>query len=110
MSHKTLMALCLLSILSGCASTTPRLDLTCPPLPPIPGSLAAPPIPLVPLVPENQSPVDRSLLKPGLLAPQVTTADVLENHITNADAARDSAERLTELQAWYNQLREERNR
>lgn len=45
----------------------------------------------------------------GLLAPQVTTADVLENHITNADAARDSAERLTELQRWYNQLRDERN-
>ena len=45
---------------------------------------------------------------PGLLAP-VTTADVLENHITNADAARDSAERLTELQQWYNALRDERN-
>ena len=45
---------------------------------------------------------------PGLLAP-VTTADVLENHITNAEAARDSAERLTELQRWYNALRDERN-
>ena len=46
---------------------------------------------------------------PGLLAPQVTTADVLENHITNAESARDSAERLTELQQWYNALRDERN-
>ena len=44
-----------------------------------------------------------------LLAPQVTTADVLENHITNAESARDSAERLTELQQWYNALRDERN-
>ncbi len=39
----------------------------------------------------------------------MTTADVLENHITNAEAARDSAERLTELQRWYNALRDERN-
>lgn len=46
---------------------------------------------------------------PGLLAPPVTTADVLENHITNAEAARDSAQRLTELQRWYNALRDERN-
>ena len=46
---------------------------------------------------------------PGLLAPPVTTADVLENHITNAEAARDSSERLTELQQWYNALRDERN-
>lgn len=47
---------------------------------------------------------------PGLLAAEpVTTADVLATHITNADAARDSAERLTGLQDWYNALREERN-
>lgn len=47
---------------------------------------------------------------PGLLAPApVTTADVLAIHIDNADAARDSATRLRELQDWYNALRAERN-
>ena len=45
----------------------------------------------------------------GLLASEVTTADVLSTHIDNAEAAKDSAARLTELQNWYNALRTERN-
>ena len=47
----------------------------------------------------------------GLLAPEqsVTTADVLVNHTINAEAARDSAERLEQLQIWYETLRAERN-
>ena len=47
----------------------------------------------------------------GLLASEqpVTTADVLVNHTINAEAARDSAERLEQLQIWYETLRAERN-
>ena len=47
-----------------------------------------------------------------LLAPEqpVTTADVLTTHTINAEAALDAAERLTELQKWYSDLRAERNR
>ena len=46
------------------------------------------------------------------LAPEqpVTTADVLTTHTINAEAALDAAERLTELQKWYSDLRAERNR
>ena len=39
----------------------------------------------------------------------MTTADVLVNHTVNAEAARDSAERLEQLQIWYETLRAERN-
>ena len=64
----SLMALCLLSILTGCATTTQPLGSICPPLPPLPASLAAPPLPLIPLAPEPlESPrqdEERSLLKP----------------------------------------------
>lgn len=47
-----------------------------------------------------------------LLAPEqpVTVADVLTTHTINAEAALDAAERLTELQRWYNDLRAERNK
>lgn len=45
-----------------------------------------------------------------LASEPVTAADVLTTHIDNAEAARDSAERLTELQKWYNALRDERNK
>ena len=40
----------------------------------------------------------------------MTTADVLTTHTINAEAALDAAERLTELQKWYSDLRAERNR
>lgn len=39
----------------------------------------------------------------------VTTADVLVNHTVNAEAARDAAERLEQIQIWYETLRAERN-
>lgn len=59
------------------------------------------------------SPGERGTTQPadaGLLEEQpVTTADVLATHIENAEAARDAAERLEALQAWYNTLRAERN-
>ena len=66
MFRKALMALCLLSALTGCATTTPLSD-SCPPLPPIPGSLEAPPLPLIPLVP-YQSP-RQDLPEPSLMRP-----------------------------------------
>lgn len=40
----------------------------------------------------------------------VTTADVLVNHTINAEAALDSAERLEQIQIWYETLRAERNK
>lgn len=45
----------------------------------------------------------------GLPGRSATIEDVLETHIDNAEAARDAAERLEALQAWYEDLRAERN-
>ena len=57
-----LMVVCLLLVGTGCVRTMPQLDMTCPPLPPIPSELAAPPMPLEPLVPQANE--ERSLLSP----------------------------------------------